>query len=246
MKLLIDNNILSMTSVASHASVSLPGFSNPMVVLEVDDPNHDNKKMGEIECLATIARLAREKKISLCSSVYLTIEAWAAPNSFPYGPGTSLFEGIAIEGIESPVNVEPFVSGDAFALDKNLRALVRYLVAEFDTEMLERDNCLIRKQTDYQKKNLREVDRLCEICSSLSEKHYADAFHFWTCVAADVPVFLSNDRKFRNALFQNKNAGRSGTKIFSPSELLDELRVEKDPFPLKRGSKFDLFGRPLK
>jgi hypothetical protein len=215
---------------------------NAVAILQVKS-RPDQAKAAELECLPTIARLAREGFLSLLITTDVILEAWCRPRSYPSAIPTSLLAGVERRSLLPALRRGLFFPGDFPRNDRPLCDFVEWLIKIFRPGTLPKS--IFSKMTDQEKENLQNLDTLRNICRSLDYKHYADAFHLWSCEAAGNTNFLTCDKKFLNALSANKQLVLRSSAM-TPSALLNELDVlERDKLPFEYSKVYSLSGRLL-
>ena len=65
--------------------------------------------------------------------------------------------------------------------------------------------------------------RFLEIKQAVGEAHIGDVYHLWTAEVASLDVFLTVDRRFRNAVDSQKARINSPVLTMTPKELCDNL-----------------------
>lgn len=164
----------------------------------------DHKLKSEIDLLPRVAALARAGRIKLITSPELIVEllgTFTIPNA-----GSSVFDGIAIESVDGPVEYSRILGGwfgDRLGSAKELQvAFLRSLQAD----------------------RFIELQRACGAYQgrTLNENQLVDAFHIWCAEHAGATHFLTTDFKLGNVTKTFKGAPLK-VKIVKPSELLLEL-----------------------
>jgi hypothetical protein len=244
---LLDNSVMSVALVAHGITVPVPGFANRLYLVQAKPVRAAPEKWlrQQIECLPTIARLARTGMLRLHSYDELTLEAWRRPGSYPADPFGDVFEKIEIVNVPSAVRRGLFFQSD---LSKHIEAealtrFCKWLLNGYSDQWL--DAPYVRdKLTDFERRNLQAVDRLKAICRPLPDKHYGDGFHLWTGEANGLSYFLTTDRKFVRPV-TNQGKRTLPCQPIYPSELLDDLGIkERDPLPYEYGRRYTLGGQP--
>jgi len=246
LKVLVDNSVKSFGIVAHGIHESIPGIENPLFLIQARPARTPDEKWlsSQIECLPTIARLSQEGTLKLYTYEELRWEAWKRSDSFPAQPFGNVFRENEITNVPSAIrrglfsDVEPSEHMKAEALIEFCRLLLdgpldRLLAAPIWQSKL----------TDFEKRNLDNIDRFRMICRPLSENQYGDAFHLWTSETNELSYFLTADRKFLRAATNQKKTALPCRPI-TPSVLLDELGIkERDPLPFEYGCRYLLSGR---
>jgi hypothetical protein len=92
---------------------------------------------------------------------------------------------------------------------------------------------------------LKRLPRYRELCHSLSEVQYIDAWHVWTGELNGIELFLTTDKKFVHALSSNKNLGLTCKPVY-PEDLLVDLGVmDREPMPFQYGRRYYISGIPF-
>jgi hypothetical protein len=202
-------------------------------------------KQRQIECLPTIARLARDGRLSLYIYNEIRFEGWLRPGSAIRSVIGNLFAGVQFIDVEAPIERSRF-----FQMELG-QYLQRQEVVEFckwlqlpRIEALADKPAIQSRLPESEIYNLRQVKRFRELCRGLSEGQYPDAFHLWTGEANKLDYFLTTDRKFIRAMTETKKIVLPCRPI-SPEALLAELGVtERDPLPFKLGQFYTVGGKP--
>lgn len=199
----------------------------------------------QIECLPTIARLAREGFLELFTYEELQMESCkraGLPEQRRFG---DVFKDTTVSWIPAAVRRGLFFQTNS---SEHLRAeglieFCEWLVTDFHLSWLDAPY-VQREITETEIRNLIEVERLRTICNPIARKHYGDAFHVWTGEVNQLPLFLTTDRKFIRAATQNGNRELPCNPL-SPSALLEMLNVsDRDALPFEYGRRYLLSGQP--
>jgi hypothetical protein len=251
-KILIDNSIDSlseiMQGVAQFKELDWGGMSlsAPIVGLQrIPSRGNDAKWMQhQIECLPTVARLAREGTLVFHTYFELIFESWKRRN-FPALPLGNLFDGIEIHHIDSAVErsrIFPSVNSQIFDKKEVIEFCKWLLCANIET--LANDSIISAKFPTSELDNLRNAQRFREICKGLSDKQLPDALHLWTGEVNDLDFFLTTDRKFIRVMRNTKRIPLACQPI-SPEELLEELGITNlDPLPFEIDQFYTIWGTP--
>jgi len=252
---LVDNCIDSysdtMTSVSKEFKVDIGGVQQAFRVLGFGrwtSPRPEHEWMrAEFECLPTVARVAHEERVQFCTYSELENEAMKRPQGFPATLVGDLFRGIKFRRIDAAIERSCF-----FQMEMS-KFLSPEQMIKFCTWLLECDSRSPRLDAlessghvpPFYIGNLRKVERYRSLCSGLSERQYADAFHLWTAEVNGLDYFLTMDRKFIRAMTESSRLSLP-CKPIPPSVLLDVLGVrDRDPFPHPENLTMDIFGNRL-
>jgi len=246
-KVFVDNCVISHAEILQGAIQEVrPPFSGVVKGFQRKPlPSGTEQWLGdEIRCLPTVARLAREGKISLWTYFETQSEAWKRQGSFPRIPFGSVFQKVPIMTVDPAIECSYFIQakiGD-YVKPERLIGFCRFLIKKVGELIGSKE---AQSLPPSMQKNLSDVDRLRELCTGLAEKQFPDAFHLWTAETHGLEYFLTVDRKFINAMTQSKNTPLH-TYPCTPAELLNVLGVvDRDPFPFKEGVFYDVGGNPL-
>ncbi len=186
----------------------------------------------QIECLPTVARLAREGAVALFSYNELGFEDWRGERGM-CGTFGDLFTRVAIG------KVSPAVERSRFQQTVDLREHIgKDALTEFCKFLIELDPSVLMQVPqfwdglpEFEKDNLSRLDVFKELCRGLTENHYADAFHLWTGEANGLDFFVMVEKRFINAV-RGTSRSRLRCEPVTPEELLQGLGVRKlDPMP---------------
>jgi hypothetical protein len=243
--LLLDNSVKSY-AFAHGITVPVPGFGNRLFLIEASPAKspYERWKQTQMECLPTIARLAREGTLRFYTYQELEVEAWRNPNGFPAQPFGNVFAGIEIASVESAIRRGHFHT-DLVEHNKaeSLIEFCKWLLDGRSARWAKAPSVL-GKLTDFEKRNLQQIDRFKTLCRHIPEKQYGDGFHLWTGEVNSLSNFLTTDAKFTRTVSKLGKLKLPCSPI-SPSDLLDELGVrERDPLPFQYGRRYYLSGMP--
>lgn len=197
-----------------------------------DVPPDQAWRRKQVECLPTLARLAREGVLRLYSYIELAFEEWRGQRGMS-GSFGDLFAGIEVE------KVTPAVERSHFRQTVHLKEHVsKEALTEFCTFLLDLDPSALQQAPefwdtlpDFEKANLAQVDRFQHLCRNLTVNHYADAFHLWTAEVNGLDFFLMVEIAFPNAVRNKRDLGFHCQPI-TPEELLHHAGVtDLDPRP---------------
>lgn len=241
-RLLIDNSAVSRGILAETLSVEAPNFGNRLLLYRAKEaPGAEAAWIrDQTECLPTIARLAREGAIFLFTYDELRNEAWRSPSAFPAQHFGALFRQVAVE------EVPPAIRRDLFFQMSMSEYMDRKALLEFCDWLLQIDGDALAAKfsllSDFEKQNLRHIQRFRDICAPIKRSLRGDAFHLWTAETNGLSGFLTMDQSFGNRAA--KIALASCPPIF-PSTLLADLGVRKrDRMPFKYGRRYYINGMP--
>ena len=244
--------VLVDTSVWSHAVVgetvfeTLPGLENKLALIRAKKETTNPKLKREIECLPTIARLAREGVVLL-----YTYDELVNETMHKTGLLTHLFGGVKLCRAQAPVRRGLFSSNDLSEFIRPysksgktgpLADFCEWLIKYYSDKLLSIPY-IQGKLTDCEIENLRKIDILRSICKPpLDTNHFGDAFHLWAAEINNLQ-FLTTDSKFIRAL-SNTCHMKIRHKPILPSQLLHNMGIaERDPMPFKYGRRYTLNGQ---
>lgn len=201
-------------------------------------------KRGQVECMPTIGRLARQGVIALSSYMETMFEGWKRSGSFPASPIGNVFNGVEIEHVDAAVERSYFFQS---SLDEHIdnQSMIKFCkwLLDINPDILIEKIVQVRELPDFLVANLRNVKRFRELCKGLSEKQYPDAFHLWTAEVNRADYFLTIDKKFIRVMTETNKAELLCPPL-SPSQLLDQLGIhERDPIEYGEEVFYDIFGR---
>ncbi len=187
----------------------------------------DGKWMeDELVCLPTIARLAKQRVITLFESNAVRVESWLA-GSGARGTRGDIFAGVDIRQMADAVNRSYFRSGmiDRVVDRKEVIEFCRFL-RQITPQMLEGSGGAFQRLPAQMQANIRGIDRFHVLTDVLqAERQWLDALHLWSAETHGANYFLTFDRKFINALTKSAHVNLP-TKPVLPSELLEDLRIQ--------------------
>lgn len=209
-------------------------------------PGNDQAwKRGQIECLPTIGKIAREKKIALYTYNEIDFEAWKRPGSFPLNRLGNVFSGVEFNHVDAAVERSYFFQSDFsgyFGKDQVIE-FCRWLLAP-NIETIADRLAPTKHYPDFLLRNLQRVQRFRDLCVGLSENQYPDAFHLWSAEVNGMDLFLTTDRKFVGAVTKTKKLSLPCMPL-PPSQLLEQLGIsEREPFEYREGQFYNIFGQP--
>jgi predicted nucleic acid-binding protein len=238
MRVMVDNNILSLARFLKPVSLSLPNIEKKLALLRSPKKNVDPAKAAEIEWLPTIGNLVKAEKIRLFTYSYLLNESMRRPGAFPHIRTGYLLDGCKLHFFPNIVS-SPLLHFTDFS-DSNQK-LIDFVCAiksnNFEwVRSINRDHLpkhLIAKT------NPELLLILKSICHNMSNKHYPDAFHFWSAQIYGCDVFLTTDRKLSKIIQRNSQIDQSVCKVLSPTQLAQFLGINApDRFPYPYDSLF--------
>lgn len=240
-RILVDNCVLSLGEIARGVltKTEVP-WGNRVETVEIAGLmakprfGSDHKwKQDQLECLPTVARLAREGKLLLHKYVELEFEGWQRSQA-PASSTANLFYCIPFTRVPSAVERSRIQQMDFQSyLDED--AIVKFckLLLDIKEESLLSSKALAELFTSYELANIANLRRFREMCVGLAEKQYRDALHLWTAEVAGLDYFLTVDRRFVRAMRESRKL-ELPCKPLSPAELLLALDVvDRDPLPLE-------------
>lgn len=197
----------------------------------------------QIECLPTIARLAKDGTIECYIYNELRLESWLRPGSFPALPLGFLFNDVSFHDLDAAVERSYFFSNENFVDRSEVIGFCKFLLhPRIDT--LINNAAVMNRLPVFQQANLRSIQRFRDLCKGLSEKRYPDAFHLWTAESNKLEFFLTTDRKFLRAMRETKRMALP-CKPVSPDELVTDLGItELEPFPFELNQFYTIWGTP--
>jgi hypothetical protein len=243
--LLVDNAILSYGNVAETISVPVPNYGNRLLLIAAKPARSANEKwlQNQIESLPTIARLAREGRVSLNTYSELEFEFGRSKTSFPANIFGDVFQGVPISRVNAPIERSFFFQEDlsSYVQKESQTKFCRWLLCLSPGVNV---GVLMQRVGGEQINNFKNLDRYREICRSLHPTHFVDAFHLWTGEVNRINYFLTADGRFVRALANDRTLQLDCRPIF-PADLLDVLKVsERDPLPFQYGRRYTLNGLP--
>src|SRR5262245_49683071 len=116
MKVLVDNSVRSWGMAVRPVHVALPDSGNPLVLFETRKARNFTEVwlQNEIECLPTVARLARGGHLKAHTYAELKLEAWKRPGSFPRTPFGDVFQNVDFLSVPAAVRRGLFFQTDRF------------------------------------------------------------------------------------------------------------------------------------
>ena len=195
----------------------------------------------QINCVPTIARLAKGCALELYTYFGIDLEALGIPN-FPSLTITSIFCGVTFNDLPPAIECSRLFDTDLQTfMTKGHKRNVCDLLLQINPHA-----CSQNELPEHELTNLRRLNVLKDICANLSKKHFDDAIHLWHAELGQMQYFLSADCKFITAVRQKKNLSLH-CQLVSPAELLDALCiVERDPWPFDPEQLYTLDGRPVR
>ena len=244
LRILLDNSVRSLArgfAIPIQVSQGSLGEDNALVLFQISEARSSTEryKQEQLEALPTIAELAASGKIELFTSMELALEHLRNAKWPIFEVGDLLPRPISSGQVPAPIerqgrgNFDPFSKEDG----DNLVEFVSWLLQpNYRSKLL--STTTDPKLTDFEATNLRNIDALDEICRSLSEKHYGDAYHLWTATVNDMDYFLTSDKRFSNAVTQNQTRSVRCAPIF-PTELVEKFGIQDlKPLPFEYGKKY--------
>ncbi len=254
LRILLDNSVLSlsdtMQGVAKEFQTTILGDPKTYRVAGYErrplPRQNEVWKREQINCLPTVARLAREGQVRMYSTPELRHEAWKRPDGFPANRFGRLFADIKIEELDTPIERSRFfqLPIEEYIKPECMIGFCKWLL-EVDGEMVANWDWVQAACQPFEITNLRSLDRYRELCRGLGEAQYPDAFHLWSGELHGMSYFLTTDGRFIRAVTTNKRL-RPKCMPVCPSDLLIALNItERDPFPYQHGETIGVFGQPL-
>jgi len=251
--ILMDNCILSLSEtmqpMLKKDKIVVNGKSYPYQFIgykRKPKPGSEEKwKIHQINCLPTIAKIAREEKIELFTYNELRHEAWKKPNSFPSNIIGDIFSDINFKDVDAAVERTYLFSGDSdYIFSKE--QVIKFCKWLLNPNIKEVANQLAKQNRfpSFLIQNLRNAERYQTLCENLSEEQYIDAFHLWTAEVNDLNLFLTTDKTFINVMTRTKNVNLNCRPI-SPSQLLSSMNIDKlEPFKYSEKEFYTIFDNP--
>jgi hypothetical protein len=241
LRLLLDTNVLrhtaTMVSVYKKHTMRLGSIEQTYNVLgmqrNTDHISRGNWLKNQVEVLPTIMKLARESNFLLYTYSELEIETFKGSFDLRGGKG-DLLKDVKIDDILSAVERSKFQQMDLIEYSKK-ETLIKFckFLLEVDFKEFEKRPRFLSKFTDFERQNLKSLNRFSKLCSSLDETHYPDAFHLWTAEVNGLDFFLTADRKFINVMNKTSRAHLK-TKPIAPVDFLDHLGIkDREPMPVQ-------------
>jgi hypothetical protein len=191
-------------------------------------------RQQQIEALPTITRLAREGRVKLCHCAELIEESWGGDYLGAGGFVGDLFNGVPLHDVPEAVVRSHFQQLDFAEYVKKEKVIqfCRDVLLGCSYDMFEKRPQFLSRFTDFERENLKRLDRFKQLCSALPENHYPDALHLWTAEVNGLDYFLTADKTFINVMTKTSRVPLP-TRPISPSDLLTELGVTQlDPLPI--------------
>ncbi len=241
LKLLVDRNIRVHAQIAEFVTgkqeVNWAGGTTEVDILGYrgKKPRQGEWLSKQISALPTIARLAREGRLVLCTSREIQFEG--------------MFGAIGTQGSIGDVfrdhefqHVPPAVDRSYFSASVNFNkyASGEEQVKWYKDFLLKVDESAFLEKTKghlelpkFDQANFENLGRFREICRNLnSDDQIRDAFHLWTAEVNGLNYFLTADKRFINAVTVTAKLELS-TPPISASSLLERLGIkEPDPLPI--------------
>jgi len=236
-RILVDNSVRNISKAAIEEHVDPPPerpMGNKVLMLRGvhgKDPLPPSHAFlhRQIDCLPTIARLAKEGVIDFYSYPGVWIESLGIPRSFPEWPLTDIFNGVTFRTLRSAV--EYFAPPYTYTAGRPKK--------EFQIEL-----CKVLLDRQDKGGNAARLHVLRSICDGLSENHFDDVLHLWSAEIEGMQYFLTVDGKFVNALKQNKTC-RLQCRLVTPTDLLEGMGITgRDPWPFEPGRLYTPNGHP--
>lgn len=223
-RILIDNSVLWHGLTHTNAWIStgtkmwggeIPVETGYSARVPVDYAAHNRAIFErEVPFFAPLARLAKDGRISLCTSVELIRERNRHSRYDPYQFGMNLWSKVPIQQLpDLPRSAEVSYCLGPRELREHWskQGQIRHLLATADSEFL-------------------------KLAKSLPPDHILDFYHLWTAKHYNCAIFLSTDSAFRRVL--ENNVARvvrerfAPVKVMKPSEYGKELNLTSIPHHL--------------
>jgi len=206
-------------------TISIPGFARKLPF--------ENKKQKEVECLPTISRLIKEKRLIPYNYTELKFEDMLGAQGLRNIKG-DLFRDIDFKRAKSAVD-RSYWGGMTLSQCVDREAVIKFceLLLSLDPEKIINFEKISSLQPEFQQANLKKLNRFKNICNGLSRKQLPDALHLWTAETNGLNYFLTNDTKFIKVMTKTKRIDLP-TPPITPSKLLNILGINKlDPMPIE-------------
>jgi len=167
--------------------------SYEMVRVRVTRPPSQNATDEQIPYLATVAQLARTGGLNLFTSWELNAERMRQPGDNAGWLDVSLFDGVTIDWVDSPVIRSGIVT---FAAEEETAFFQSIRHPRFET---------LRKR--------------------IGEAHIADIFHLWTAEVAGLDIFMTMERRFFNAVENERDKLELKVKVSNPQQICEMLKA---------------------
>ena len=201
----------------------------------------DSKKQKEVECIPTISRLIKEKRLIAYQYNELQFENMLGSQGLRNVKG-DLFQDIDFEQVEPAID-RSYLGGMTLSQCVDRKDFIRFcdFLLSLEPEKIINFEEVRSLLPEFQRANLKNLDRFKDICEHLPRKHFPDVFHLWTAETNGLDYFLTNDTKFINVMTKTKQIDLP-TPPITPSGLLNILRVKKrDPMPIEDYNFHNLF-----
>ena len=164
-------------------------------------PREDEKFVQEeLPYFATLCNSARLGKFEFFSSFEILMEASRQKGRSEGYLGIDLLRGVPIKHVPSPIQ-RSIVIGTTESI-----GMTREEQMEFFRSI--------------------EHPRFLEIKQAVGEAHIGDVYHLWTAEVASLDVFLTVDKRFRNAVDSQKARINSPVWTMTPRELCEYLGLQ--------------------
>jgi hypothetical protein len=203
-KVLIDRNIeiRAITHVTAMAPQPINwsghGQTVPVAQRVHRQPRDDEKFVREqLPYFATLCNSARVGKVEFFTSFEILMEATRQKGRSEGYLGMNLLRDVPIKHVPSPIQ-RSIMTGSAQSIG----------ITEGE-------------QMDF----FRSIQhpRFVEIRKAVGEAHIDDAYHLWTAEEASLDVFLTIDKRFLNAVKNEKDKIKSSVLAMAPKELCETL-----------------------
>lgn len=250
MKLLVDLSVLRNAVVTQPATINKTVmWGDRSVTVPVwgwqrkpELPRDQDWRRRQLQCLPTLARLTREGILKLHSYIELGFEESRGQQGMKNTFG-DLFAKVPIHIIPAAVERSHFRQTINFSEHISKEAQIEFceFLLQLEPSSIRATPAFWDRLTDFEKSNLCMLDRFKAICNGLARSHYADAFHLWTAEVNRMDFFLMVERRFPNALRNNRDLALQ-CRVATPEELIQELQIsDLDPMPHRPGGPYTIF-----
>ncbi|MGH7770173.1 MAG: hypothetical protein ACREQP_22200 [Candidatus Binatia bacterium] len=245
---LVDTTVYRRACIAHPAAIQRTVFwgsvkvTVPVAGVEAEGPREQTERwlQDQVEAIPTVARLAAEGTLRFFTYNEIGFEMFKGRDE--RSRKGDLFKDILIEKIPAAIERSKFQQMDVFSYIEKAE-LIKFckLLLSLDYESIFSHPEFFSYFTEFEKNNLRSLDRFKSICRKVaSEKHFPDAFHFWTAETNGLDYFLTADKRFINALTAGNRLPLRTIPI-APTDLVTQLGIaELDPMPFVPGKFYYL------
>lgn len=218
-------------------TVSLVGWER-----RPDLPLSQTWRKSQIECLPTLARLAREGRLTICSYNELKFEEWRGRRGMQ-GTFGDLFGDITISKVQPAVERSFFQQSTEIKRQVSKDTLVEFCQFLINTDPILWESVprIWQILPEFSRINLVNLIKFKDLCGPLTKNHFADAFHLWTAEVNNLDFFLTIDKKFSNAVRQNRSLDFHCAPA-APELLVQAFGISQlDPMPIPQGGPRSYF-----